>query len=285
MLFKAGNMSARAFESAALCVCACLFFGGVALAGGSASTATPMNGCDGNVMLVAQEKSQAMQDFRNAADNERISESGIPDSQLTGNCFNNLAYVGGDGTNGGGSLFSDDFSKKYTFTSSGGSWGTTTYYKDDIEHALSGFYPGYLNNAEGGVTGMMDYTQTQLSQQTTNGYQCQQTGSTAGYSTSTGLWDQQEQQGLTNLNPKTGKPMYDAPFWTFNNLTTGTVSNAGTAMTADLSQESSDFSNLNSDYSNLPQPATPLFTVNYTQGGDSVCDQLVTGGVAASGCP
>ena len=87
-----------------------------------------------------------------------------PDSQLALNCFNNIAGIA---ENEGGTLFSGPLNGHWSSTgitypynkSNPPVWTADTYYTDDIEDSLNGFYDDFVD-ANGNDGGTVDYTQT-----------------------------------------------------------------------------------------------------------------------------
>jgi hypothetical protein len=292
MITKLGHVSSRVLLIAMSAGCATA----ISVAAWAAPPPSPpasgqtIEGCDQRVLDAAQEKARSLVVYDKAVSDEEIDK---PDSQLALDCFNNIAGID---EKEGGSLFSGDlnghwWSSGYTYPynkSTPPTWTSDTYYTDDIEDALNGFYDDFAD-AEGNDGGTVDYTQTTVTDSPNCTEEQDLWGDPPGGTPTPGPGDErgQGEQG--------GIPFYDD-----DALTNTTALTNGGSQGADFNNEMNtlDQADLTSYDTALKKlvnnppvpgtdvmPVTPVFTDGTVAAGqNNSCTVLQTAGVAAS-CP
>ncbi len=281
MITKAGNVSRRIFLFALTTGCATVL-SAAALAAPPPSppaAGSPNEGCDQRVLDAQQSKARALVVY----DKATVAQSTWkPDSQLALNCFNNIA---GTAENEGGNVFSGNLDGHYwssgvTYpysTSSPPVWTSDTYYSDDIEDSLNGFYDDFAG-ADGNDGGTVDYTQTTLAD-------------TQACTEEQDLWGDPP-SGTPTPGPGSvrGEGMPGGEPFVDDDALQGTVpSGMGTLYSQEVTTDTADLTDFQTKMNALSsaniKPVVPLYNDGtISNGQNNSCSVLQTAGIATS-CP
>lgn len=282
MITKVGNVSARVLLIAmsAGCITAITAAAWAAPPPSPPAAGTTIEGCDQKVLDAAQAKARALVVFDKATTAESVVQ---PDSQLALDCFNN---IGGIYENEGGTLFSGPLNGHWSSTgitypynkSTPPVWTTDTYYSDDIEDPLNGFYDDFAQ-AIGNKGGTVDYTQTTLTDTPNCTEQQDLWGDPPGGTPTPGPGSQrgQGEQG--------GVPFVDDDALT----NTTPLTNTGTNFQQEITTDTADLTAYNTALNALApaniKPVIPAFTDGTIGvGQNNSCSVLLAAGATTS-CP
>lgn len=280
MIIKARNISTRAYLLALSASCAMLI-GTAALAAPPPAAGQLIEGCDQRVLDAAQAKARSLVVHDWAMTEETIDK---PDSQLAVTCFNNEAGVA---MVEGGTIFSGNLDGHWWSTgvtypynaSNPPVWTNDTYYTEDIEDALNGFYDEFTDSM--GVLGTVDYTTTTIVDSAACTEEQNLWGDPPGGTPTPGLAN----GGLRGEGVRGG-----IPFLTEDDIRgVSTPGGAGADYTQDLTTNAAEITAYDTALQQLApaniKPVIPAFPNGVIQlNAYNSCNVLLTAGVATS-CP
>lgn len=288
MTTKAGNISTRFFLFALTAGCATA----ISAAAWAAAPPSPppsgqaIEGCDQRVLDAAQAKARALVVYDKAATEQTVDK---PDSQLALNCFNNVAGIA---ENEGGALFSGPLNKHYWTGSVTYPYSATnpptltadTYYSDDIEDALTGFYDDFAD-ADGNDGGTVDYMQTTITDTPNCTEEQDLWGDPPGGTPTPGNGD------IRGEGIRGGVPFVDDDALEGTSLPSGMGTDYQQEVTTDQADLTAYKTAQDALVHNPPQPGTDIMPITpqftdgtISNGQNNSCTVLQTAGVATS-CP